>query len=206
MPRLWSDTVEHHRHQVREAILDTTASLAASEGPLSVTMSQIAEQTGIGRATLYKYFPDVRAILVAWHVRQVTGHLERLADVAGRVADREARLRSVLDAHALMVYEHHGDEFAAFVHQGEHVEHAQQRLSTFVEGVLTAATEAGSVRSDVPVNELASYCLHALAAAATLPSKAAVQRLVDITLVGMRPADDEEASMVYPELDGGPDS
>ena len=38
-------------------------------------MSQIAEQTGIGRATLYKYFPDVEAILLAWHERQVTGHL-----------------------------------------------------------------------------------------------------------------------------------
>lgn len=34
-----------------------------------MTMSRIAEEIGIGRATLYKYFPDVEAILLAWHER-----------------------------------------------------------------------------------------------------------------------------------------
>jgi AcrR family transcriptional regulator len=47
----------------RKAILDTTAALVAEGGLLSVTMSRIAEEAGIGRATLYKYFPDVEAIL-----------------------------------------------------------------------------------------------------------------------------------------------
>jgi hypothetical protein len=35
--------------------------------------------------------------------------------------------------------------------------------------------------------ELASYCLHALTAAGTLPSKAAVRRLVTVTLAGLHP-------------------
>ncbi|MGH9199575.1 MAG: TetR/AcrR family transcriptional regulator, partial [Acidimicrobiia bacterium] len=67
MPRLWSDTIQAHRREVREAILDITAKLVGEHGLRSVTMSQIAEDTGIGRATLYKYFPDVEAILSAWH-------------------------------------------------------------------------------------------------------------------------------------------
>ena len=71
VPKLWSETIESHRSAVREATLDTTAALVAEHGLRSVTMSQIAEQTGIGRATLYKYFPDVDSILVAWHERQV---------------------------------------------------------------------------------------------------------------------------------------
>jgi AcrR family transcriptional regulator len=42
-------------------------------------MSQIAaEASGIGRATLYKYFPDVESILRAWHERQVGAHLHQL--------------------------------------------------------------------------------------------------------------------------------
>lgn len=65
MPKLWNETIEAHRHTVREAILNTTAELVTEHGLLSVTMSQIAEKTGIGRATLYKYFPDVEAILHA---------------------------------------------------------------------------------------------------------------------------------------------
>jgi len=71
VPKLWNETIEEHRREVREAILDTTVALVAEHGLLSVTMSQIAEETGIGRATLYKYFPDVEAILLAWHERQI---------------------------------------------------------------------------------------------------------------------------------------
>jgi AcrR family transcriptional regulator len=91
VPRLWDETIEAHRRAVRDATLDTTAALVAEHGLASVTMSQIAEQTGIGRATLYKYSPDVEAILVAWHEREVTGHLAQLASVrdrAGRAGER----------------------------------------------------------------------------------------------------------------------
>ena len=42
-------------------------------------MSQIAKDTGIGRATLYKYFPDVESILRAWHQRQIDEHLSSCA-------------------------------------------------------------------------------------------------------------------------------
>ena len=55
VPKLWSDTIAQHRHAVREAILDTTWALVTEHGLLSVTMSQIAEEAGVGRATLYKY-------------------------------------------------------------------------------------------------------------------------------------------------------
>ena len=78
VPRLWSKTIESHRREVRDALLDTAAALVARRGLRSVTMSEIAEQAGIGRATLYKYFPDVEAILSAWHQRQVSAHIEQL--------------------------------------------------------------------------------------------------------------------------------
>lgn len=42
-------------------------------------------------------------------------------------------------------------------------------------------------RTNMPPAELASYCLHALNAAAALLSEAAVGRLVTITLAGLRP-------------------
>lgn len=63
MPRLWDDTIEAHRRAVQKAILDNAWALVTEHGLAAVTMSQIAEKTGIGRATLYKYFPDVEAIL-----------------------------------------------------------------------------------------------------------------------------------------------
>ena len=86
MPKLWNETIEAHRRGVREAILDTTVALVAEHGLRSVTMSQIAEETGIGRATLYKYFPGVEEILLAWHAEHINGHLEHLARCATRPA------------------------------------------------------------------------------------------------------------------------
>jgi AcrR family transcriptional regulator len=190
---LWNETIEAHRREVRDAILGTTAALVAEHGLLSVTMSRIAEKTGIGRATLYKYFPDVEAILLAWHERQITGHLEYLAEVRDRAGDAGERLEAVLEAYALMSHEsrgHHDTELAAFLHRDEQVARAQQQVRDMIRDLLTKPVETGEVRADVAPDELASYCLHALAAASSLPSKAAVRRLVTVTLAGLRPRAD----------------
>jgi AcrR family transcriptional regulator len=187
VPKLWNETIEAHRRAVRDATLDTTAALVAERGLRSVTMSQIAEQTGIGRATLYKYFPDVEAILVAWHERQVTGHLEYLAELRDLAGDGRERLVAVLEAYALIHHEHHGTELAALLHRGEHVARAQQHLHDLIRDLLSEGAKTGDIRDDVAPDELASYCLHALTAATSLPSKAAVRRLVAVTLAGLHP-------------------
>ena len=187
VPKLWNESIEAHRRAVREATLDTAAALVAEHGLRSLTMSQIAEETGIGRATLYKYFSDVDAILVAWHERQVSGHLEYLAEVRDQAGGPGERLEAVLEAYALISHEHHGTELAALLHRGEHVARAQQQLSDFIRDLLSEGAETGELRADVPPDELASYCLHALTAASSLPSKAAVRRLVTVILAGLHP-------------------
>ena len=187
MPKLWSETIDMHRSEVHDAILGTTLKLVADHGLRSVTMSQIAEETGIGRATLYKYFPSVEAILVAWYERHVTGHLEYLAQVRDHAGDAHEQLKAVLGAYALISHEHRDAELAALVHQGESFERAQRQLSDLIRDLLAEAAKTGVIRDDVAPEELASYCLHALAAASDLPSKAAVRRLVTVTLAGLKP-------------------
>ena len=189
MPRLWNETIEAHRREVRDAILDTTWALVVEHGLLSVSMSQIAEKTGIGRATLYKYFPDVESILLAWHERHVSGHLEHLAEVRDRSGDARERLEAVLEAYALIQYNHEerGTELGTLLHRGEHVARAQQRLHEMIRDLLTEGAETGHVRDDVAPDELAGYCLHALAAAGSLSSESAVRRLVRVTLTGLQP-------------------
>jgi len=189
MPKLWNETIETHRREVRDSILDTTAALVANHGLRSVTMSQIAQETGIGRATLYKYFSSVEAILVAWHERQIAHHFEHLAEVRDRAGDAGERLAAVLEAYALMAHEtqgHHNAELAAFLHRDQQLARAQQQLRHFIRDLLTAAAKTRDVRDDVAPDELASYCLHALAASGNLPSKAAVRRLVKVILAGLR--------------------
>ena len=188
MPKLWDETIEGHRRSVRHAVLDTTAALVAEHGLRSVTMSRVAEETGIGRATLYKYFPDVEAILLAWHERQITGHLQHLARVRDQAGNVGERLEAVLQAYALIAHEsrgHRHSELAVFLHRDEQVARAQQQLSDMIRELLTESAEAGDIRDDVAPSELASYCLHALTAASTLPSKAGVRRLLRVTLAGL---------------------
>jgi AcrR family transcriptional regulator len=190
VPKLWTETIEAHRQAVRDATLDTTAALVAEHGLRSVTMSQIAEETGIGRATLYKYFPDVEAILFAWHERQINAHLRQLAEVGDQAGDAGRRLKAVLEAYALISHDsrgHHDAELTAFLHGDEHVARAERHLRDMIRNLLTDAARAGVVRDDVSPEELAGYCLHALAGASGLPSKAAVRRLVKVTMAGLSP-------------------
>ena len=185
MPRLWTATIEAHRDAVREAVLDTTAALVSARGLRAATMSEIAERSGIGRATLYKYFPDVDAILLAWHERQVAAHLQHLSEVAEGAGDAGARLRAVLEAFALITHERHDPDLSALLHAGAHVSRAHDHLQRFVAELVAEGAEAGQLRGDVAPDELATYCLHALTAAGSMRSRAAVRRLVGVILGGL---------------------
>ena len=189
MPKLWSDTIEAHRATGRDAVLDAAAALVAEHGPTGVSMSRLAGATGVGRATLYKYFPDVDAVLHAWHERQVTRHLSHLQQVREQPGTPADRLTAVLTAYAGMTrHRHDGAEhtIAAALHRGAHATASHQQLNDLITDLITAAADTGHVRTDVPATELAGYCLHAVGAAAGLSSEAAVRRLVTVTLTGLR--------------------
>lgn len=192
MPRLWTETVDAHRREVRSAVLDAAADLVAERGLRSVTMSEIAHRSGIGRATLYKYFPDVEAILTTWHTNQIDTHLETLTRVRDATNDPGDRLRAVLTAYAELSHasrKHQDVDLAAWLHGDPAVAKAQSRLLAMFGELLEDAAQAGVVRDDVPPQELATYCLHALNAASTLSSRAAVHHLVQVTLDGVRGSD-----------------
>jgi AcrR family transcriptional regulator len=178
--------MQGHRRSVHEASLDAAGALVAETGLGSVTMSAVAERVGIGRATLYRYFHDVDAVLAAWHERLVDRHLQHLADVADQ-ADSDSRLAVVLLTYAELSKQHDGSELASRLHRGEHVAAAQARLRAFLAELVTEAARAGHVRADVPAQELSDYALGALSAAGGAASAAAVRRLVELTLAGMRP-------------------
>lgn len=189
MPRLWNDTIEAHRHAVRDATLDATAMLVAQHGLRGVTMSRIAEATGIGRATLYRYFPDVEAILTGWHERQMAGHLAHLATVRARPGEPLERLRAVLKAYALATHrsrQHHGLELVAFLHRDSQVVNAQRKVHEMVRDLITECVRAGELRDDVAADEMASYSLHAVAAADAQGADAAINRLLSVMLDGLR--------------------
>ena len=201
MPKLWNETIETHRRAVRETTLDVTAALVAEHGPASVTMSQIAGAAGIGRATLYKYFPDVGSVLAGWYEREVSAQLVRLAELRDREDEPARRLTAVLHGYALLVREQApGLALGALPADDERVARTRRLLLDLFRDLLARAADSGAVRDDTAPEELAAYCLHALGAAAELPTTAgpggpagaapvpaALDRLVTVTLAGLSP-------------------
>ncbi|MFC3437094.1 TetR/AcrR family transcriptional regulator [Nocardia seriolae] len=188
VPKLWNETIESHRVQVRDAIMATTAALVFELGLRAVTMAQIAERTGIGRATLYKYFPDVESILHAWHGRRIHEHLRQLADVRDGVGDSNERLTAVLTAYAHIAQQtgNHDAELVRFLHPDPQIAEAQRQLREIVSSLIAEGVETGTLRDDIPPPELAAFCLYALAAARDAESEAAITRLVHLALSGLR--------------------
>ena len=185
MPKLWEESIATHRLAVREAILEATWTLVHERGLAAVSMASIAEQVGIGRATLYRHFPDVEDILVAWHSTKIEDHLGQLRLVAERTTDPAQRLHDVLAAYQEIAQEvPHGTELAALMHQGPHLIRAEQQVAELVRDVIAAAADTGAVRTDTAPAELAAYCLHALAG--STESIDARRRLLSIVLAGLR--------------------
>jgi hypothetical protein len=60
-------------------------------------------------------------------------------------------------------------------------------MRRLIRGLVTEAAANGEVRDDVGPDELTDYCLHALTAADRAMSRAAVGRVVDLTLEGLSP-------------------
>jgi AcrR family transcriptional regulator len=189
VPKLWNTTIEGHRAAVRNSILDATLALVAERGLRAVTMAEIASRAGIGRATLYKYFGDAEAILRAWHEREIGRHLAEVAAIQDGHGDAWTRLETLLERYAAGAHAGRGShdaELAAVLHRDEQVAAARQRLRRLIGELIAEAVADGAVRDDVAPDELAAYCLAALSAADQSSSRAALRRLVAVTLAGLR--------------------
>jgi len=186
MPKLWNKTIESHRQSVHDATLNAVAKLAGKHGLLGLTMSHIAETAGIGRATLYKYYPDIKSILAAWHERQVARHLGELRDLARQDRRPDARLAAILETYAQIAADTraHG-ELAAFLHRDGKVAGAQAELRAIIRAVIEDGVQSKLFRDDVGTAELAAYCLHAVAAAGNFKTKPAQRQLVAVILAGL---------------------
>ncbi|MBA2332708.1 MAG: TetR/AcrR family transcriptional regulator, partial [Actinobacteria bacterium] len=96
-------------------------------------------------------------MVLAWHERQITDHLEQLAEVRNQPGDAAERLEAVLEAYALISQEshgHHNSELTAFLHRDGQVAGAQEQLRGMIRDLLTEGAEVGDLRNDVAPGEL----------------------------------------------------
>jgi AcrR family transcriptional regulator len=188
VPKLWEESIDGHRRAVREAITEAAWRLAEEHGPLALTMSQVANAAGIGRATLYKYFTDVESILTTHHAQHVEDHLQSLEELRTGPGTVSARLVAVVGAYASICFQrgrHGSTDVSALLHRGPEVADAERRLRRVFAELIEEAAPEGIVRPDVSPDELAAFCLHALAAAGRATDLDGVACLVRVVLDGL---------------------
>jgi AcrR family transcriptional regulator len=93
----------------RERILSAARALIARRGVRSLTLEQVAKEAGVGRATLFRRFPDRSALLLALldeHERELQNRILEGEPPLGPGAPPSARLPAFAEALLDLTLEH----------------------------------------------------------------------------------------------------
>jgi AcrR family transcriptional regulator len=172
----------------REAILDAARKLFADSA--EVSMCEVALRAGVGQATLYRNFPDRRAL-----VAEILGeHIDRVARLAAECdGDPNAffvllrrLVESVVDLYAL------GELAREDACVGSQLEHDRQRLGEIMRGPLNEARSAGMLRRDTSLEDVFLVLLMVRGAMSRADGAAAraaaASRVLTLALDGLVPA------------------
>jgi TetR/AcrR family transcriptional regulator, mexCD-oprJ operon repressor len=138
--------LQHDR--TASAILDAAAHVLAERGDAS--MAEVATAAGVGRATVYRYYPSREALLQALADAALREAGERLADAGlDRAAVPEAIERIVRAVVGV------GDRYIVLTRERiRHDPDDTERLRAPLRSVFTRGVDEGVLRADVPVEVL----------------------------------------------------
>ena len=163
-----------------DRILDAAASCVLAYGVDRVTLAEIARRAGVSRPTIYRRWPDTRALLAALLTKRIVGVLR---DVPTRGNGREALVERIVgvaerlgrDEVVMSVF--HSAPELAMVYIAERLGTSQQILIDAVADELRIAQRDGSVRAGDP-RQLAAMCL--LITQSAIQSAQIVEPILDV--------------------------
>lgn len=171
----------------REIVLRTAVGVFSEEG-LDVSLGQIAQRAGVGAGTVYRHFPSKEILLeavVAEHIEGLAAAAERWAARAApgealfgfllEVIDKSAGRRPLCDALAA----NRGWPRAMMAAAGQRYREAADRL-------LCNAIQAGAIRADLRLDDLAALVAGGAALRSAHRDTERGLRLVRLLLSGLR--------------------
>ena len=146
---------------IGDRILDAAASCVLAYGVDRVTLAEIARRARVSRPTIYRRWPDTRAVLASLLTARIVGVLR---DIPSRGGGRDALVERIVavaerlrhDEVVMSVF--HSAPELAMVYIAERLGTSQQILIDAVAAELQAAQGDGSVRAGDP-RQLAAMCL-----------------------------------------------
>jgi TetR/AcrR family transcriptional repressor of mexCD-oprJ operon len=181
------------QQRVASAIVDAAAHVFAAGGE-HPSMNDVAEVAGVGRATLYRYFPS-RQALVAELVDVATervGERLRSAHLDGVAMDEAVRraIRALVDV---------GDYFVVLARERGQplVGHLEPAIAAPLARLIERGQETGAVRGDVPsswlTDVLVGQVVSSLSAQPSLGSEDTVAAVTSLFLDGARAQDGDHS-------------
>ncbi|MGZ0150383.1 TetR/AcrR family transcriptional regulator [Kribbella sp. WER1] len=153
------------------------------------SMRAIANEAGVGIATLYRHFPTRESLVDAIYQDQVS----RLTTGAGELLaafDPPTALRRWMDLFGDWVATKNGmlDTLLAMIEAGEIAhDHTRTELLTAIETLLEAGRSTGDLRPDVPAEDIAAALIGIFTVTGSPTHKAMSARLLDLLMAGLRP-------------------
>lgn len=171
MTESWDQSLVSHRERQRRIVFDATVAAVAEHGMASVTMAEVARRAGIGRATLYKYFPSVEHILAAGALEEVRREHAALEEALDGIEDPLERIGlSVRHLFEYFATDRHRTAAAAVSpHQfspevGKEVSEAFHDLHLMLADMVRGAVDQGALRAGPGPDLSAEVLQHLLAA------------------------------------------
>ena len=127
------------QQQTRERIVDAAMALHEEIGPLATTISAIAERAGVQRLTVYRHFPDERAILGACSSKWLAGHPPPDLSAISETAP-DAHSRAALEA-LYAYYQRTEGMWASVYRDAERMDEVREVLGDFEAWLEQAAGE-----------------------------------------------------------------
>lgn len=172
----------------RQQLLDVATRLFAT-AETEPSMRAIANEAGVGIATLYRHFPTRESLVDAVYQGQIsrltTGAHELLAQLDPSIA-----LRRWMDLFGDWIATKNGmlDTLLAMIESGK-IAHAHTRteLLAAIDHILEAGRTSGELRADIPAEDIAAALIGIFTVAKAPEHEAMAARLLNLLMDGLRP-------------------
>lgn len=169
----------------RERLLAAAHAAFARHAPFS--LDAIAREAGVGIGTLYRHFPSREALVEAVYRAELEQVTASATETARATVPAQAALRAWLTRYAEFVAAKRGmaESLRSLFDAGGPIQsETRASVTAAIELLLAAGARDGSLRCDVPAEDVVALLIGIFVAGG---SAAQTARLLDLLVAGLRP-------------------